>query len=149
MTTMEELINILGAEEPEYDLPALNDASIIPLLATLIGGADSRLAARAVGVAAKIGDDEAVALVREAAASSDSLLRIAAAAAVENLPSDAASEILATLVRDDDAGVRYVALGSVPDDPTPDLVASIESLGEDEPESDVRERAEGILEGIA
>ena len=149
MTTMDELIDILGAEEPDYDNEALTDPEIVPLLAALIGGTDRGLAAKAVAVASEIADEEAVALLRNAAASGDSIIRVATAAAVRNLEPDTASEILTPLVQDTDPGVRYVALGAVPESPTPELVASIETISQSETDSDVRERAEQILEGIA
>lgn len=149
MTTMDELLDILGAEEPDYAHEALSDPEIVPLLREIVEGSDLGLAAKAVGAASAIDDEEAHALVRDAAASGDPVIRSAVAAAAVNLPVDAAAEVVATLVQDEDAGVRYLALGAVPESAPAELLAAIESISQDDAEDDVRQRAEEILQAHA
>jgi hypothetical protein len=146
---MQELQDILGAEEPAYDLEVLSDPGIVPLLAELFSGADRGMAAKAVSVASHIPDAQAVALVRNAAESDDQLIRVAAAAGARNLTADIAGEILGTLVRDEEPGVRYMALDSVRENSTSELLAVVEEVRNDDEDDAVRDHAKEVLEGLA
>src|SRR5262245_21717494 len=105
----------------------------------MINGADRGMAAKAVSVASHIPDAEAVALVRNAAESHDQLMRVAAAAGARNLTADIASEILGTLVRDEEPGVRYTALDSVRENSTSELLAVVEEVRNDDEDDAVRD----------
>lgn len=146
---MEILLEILGAEEPAYDREELSDPGVVPLLAELSSGPDPGLATKAIMVASLVSDADALALVRGAAESSDPMMRVAAAASAGNLGAETAVEILEPLLRDDDPGVRYTALDSVPESSTAEFLAVVEDVGENDETDDVRNHAKEVLEEIA
>src|SRR5438128_11714659 len=118
--TMAQVRAALEPEHPDYERARLLGPGALPLLGVLIRSAKPLLASKSVALAALIGGGEALPLLREAAAHSEPVVRVAAAAAVRHLPAAAAQLLLQTLLRDNDPGVCKVALKSIrtrPDDP--------------------------------
>src|SRR4051812_32807885 len=132
--TMKQVRAALDPEEPDYAAAAGLGPDALPHLRRLVTSKDTMLASKAVHLAALIGGDDAVDVVRQASEHDNPVLRVAAAAATRELPPPAAAQVLPTLLADDDRGVRKVALNSVPPNPGDEVmrhVRELEQLGAD------------------
>ena len=108
--SMEDVRKVLDPEEPDYSAAARLGEDALPHLEVLVRGDDAMLASKAAYAASLIegGSD----VVEVAAGSDDPVVRVAAAAAVRNLPGDRARPMLRQLSEDDDPGIRKVARAS-------------------------------------
>jgi HEAT repeat protein len=132
--TMKQVRAALDPEEPDYAAAARLGPDALPHLRRLVTSKDTMLASKAVHLAALIGGDDAVDVVRQASEHANPVLRVAAAAATRELPPPDAAQVLPTLLADDDRGVRKVALNSVPPNPGDEVmhhVRELEQLGAD------------------
>lgn len=125
--TMKAVLEVLEPDEPNYDKAASLGPDSLPHLRTLVQGDDPMLAAKAAFAASLLEGDQGKDVVAAAAHSETASVRVAAAAAANNLPADSAAVVLMNLVDDSDPGVRKVALTSVPSDAPPQLSAKIAS----------------------
>src|SRR5262245_12866708 len=107
--TMQQVREILDAEEPDYQRGAALGREALPHLDALVSSGDPMLASKATYLASLIQDALAVDVVEKAARSTDPIVRVAAAAAATNLSSRGESDVLDKLDDDPDAGVRKVA----------------------------------------
>ncbi|HET9650017.1 MAG TPA: hypothetical protein VFP34_17540 [Microlunatus sp.] len=105
--SMEDVRKVLDPDEPDYAAASQLGEDALPHLEELVRGDDPMLASKATYAASLIsGGADAVAT---AADSADPIVRVAAAAAARNLPSDRAEQVLRRLTEDDDPGIRKVA----------------------------------------
>jgi hypothetical protein len=105
----------LDPEEPDYAAAAAQlGPEAIPYLEALVQGEDPMLASKAVYLASLIEHERTPQVLEQAAQHSNPAVRVAAAAAAQNLTAAAASNVLVHLVGDDDPGVRKVAQAAVP-----------------------------------
>lgn len=125
--TMKAVLEVLEPDEPNYDRAASLGPDSLPHLRTLVQGDDPMLAAKAAFAASLLEGDQGKDVVAAAAHSETASIRVAAAAAANNLPAESAAVVLMDLVDDSDAGVRKVALSSVPSDAPPQLSAKVAS----------------------
>lgn len=125
--TMKAVLEVLEPDEPNYDKAASLGPDSLPHLRALVQGDDPMLAAKAAFAASLLEGDQGKDVVAAAAHSETASIRVAAAAAANNLPADSAAEVLMDLVDDSDPGVRKVALSSVPSDAPPQLSAKVAS----------------------
>lgn len=112
----QELIQFLRQDELNY--PAGADkfgAEALPLLQELIKSDDENLASKAAYLAGYIKDEGRHRVLAEAATNKFAPVRIAAAFGARKLKSTSASEILQTVMADNDAGVLKAAMKSVQD----------------------------------
>ena len=107
--TKQEVIQRLGAHEPNYKKLAQMGPDAVPHLAALIHGDDLGLAAKAVYLASVIQTSDAIDLMAAAAASSHDIVRLAASSGLLNLSGEPAARLAERLLDDPDAGVRKVA----------------------------------------
>ena len=126
--TMEQVRAALDPEEPNYEKATKLGPDALPHLQKLIQGKDPGLASKAASLARMIGGERAGAVLEKATSHKDVRVRVAAAHSAQNLPPEATSQVLATLVADDDVGVQKVALRSVPRAASAELRASVETL---------------------
>jgi hypothetical protein len=127
--TLEQVRAALDPEEPDYNKAAKNlGPEALPHLERLIVGDHSMLASKAAYLAGLIGTENSVPVLERAARHGDATVRIAAAAAMQHLPSAAASDLLLGLVDDPDVGVQKVAMRSVPENPSAVLAARVAGL---------------------
>lgn len=111
--TMEEVHAFLDPDEPDYAAATLALGSdALPHLAELAAGDDSMLASKAVYLAGLIGGDQAQPILTRAVEHPDPVVRVSAAASVQNVDDDAALELGRQLLDDEDAGVRKVAVNA-------------------------------------
>ena len=126
--TIDQVINQLDREEPNYTQAAQLGAEAIPHLVTLIQGENLGLAAKAASLAGIINAEQSATALDIAAQHPDPVVRVAAAAAAQNL-TNIPTSLSAKLLSDSDAGVRNWTL---------------KSIGVRQPEG-IRERVEEII----
>jgi HEAT repeat protein len=144
--TMEQVLDHLDREEPDYDdAAALLGVEALPHLATLLQGDDLARATKAASLAGAISSAESVGLLQMAATNPRPTVRVAAAAATSQLAPPEASQVLAVLLEDADAGVRKVALRAVQADVTPDVRTKIEDMATSDPSSSLRALSTEVL----
>jgi hypothetical protein len=120
--TREDVVNALLPEEPDYTGAALAlGAEALPILEELEAGDDIALAVKGTYLAGLLPGGRGSHVVRAAAESDNALLRAAAASTVRNLPATQANQLLLPLLDDGDAGIRKLALASVPDTTTDEV----------------------------
>jgi hypothetical protein len=119
--TMQNVTSLLSAEEPLYAEAARLGPDALPHLESLVRGSDPLMASKAAYLASLINHEHAADIVHLAARSSNPVIRVAAAAAAQNLTGDATRAVLDTLADDEDHGVRKTAehaltgeLGAIP-----------------------------------
>ena len=108
--SMDDVRKVLDPDEPDYTAAAQLGEEALPHLERLVRGGDAMLASKAAYAASLIegGSD----VVEAAARSEDPVVRVAAAAAVRNMPAAQARPLLRQLSTDEDAGIRKVARAS-------------------------------------
>jgi len=126
---MDEVRAALEPEEPDYPAAAQNlGTDALPHLETIITGDHPGLAAKAAYLAGLIGTEKSIPAVQKAARSSDTRVRIAAAAAVRHLPGEQSDPLLLQLIDDSDPGVRKIAMRSAPSVMSDALKSRVASL---------------------
>lgn len=110
--TIDQVINQLDREEPNYTQAAQLGAEALPHLITLIQGENLGLAAKAASLAGIINADRSTAVLEIAARHSDPVVRVAAAASFKNL-TRVPTSLAVDLLDDQDVGVRKWALKSL------------------------------------
>jgi HEAT repeat protein len=122
--TMQQVRAALDPDEPRYGEASRLGPESLPHLQDLVSGsAGTGLAAKAAYLASLVEGADAVQVVTDAAASTDPIVRAAAAGALQNLSAADQVSVARTLLDDDDSGVRKTALASLAASPR-DLSAS-------------------------
>jgi hypothetical protein len=122
---MQDVRRVLDPEEPNYAAIAQLGTDSLPHLRTLLQSDDPMLASKSAYAASVLEGDQGQDVILEAARSDDPVLRVAAAGAAANLPATSAADVLGGLAGDTDAGVRKVAMLSVPPDVPDDVVSRL------------------------
>lgn len=146
--TMEQVRAVLDSEEPNYVEGAQLGLDALPHLESLVTGADTMLASKATYLASLIRGEQSVRILQEAARSESLVVRVAAAGAVRNLDESVASDILFSLVDDQNVGVRKVALESVPANVTSSLRDKIQGLTQTESNVEIRNLSGEVLDRL-
>ncbi|MFI9047300.1 hypothetical protein [Streptomyces sp. NPDC053427] len=123
--SMQDVRRVLDPEEPDYAAMAQLGTDSLPHLRTLVQGDDPMLASKSAYAASVLEGDQGQDVILTAARSDDPVLRVAAAGAAANLPAASAADVLGGLAGDRDAGVRKVAMSSVPPDVPDELVSRL------------------------
>src|SRR4051812_9155947 len=113
----EQLLSIFAADEPMYDRAVALGVRALPAISEMVDDEDRHLAAAAVYVAGQIPTRQALEVIAKAARRDDPILRGTAAGALHDWAMhpgcvdelDAAAEIVAPLLEDEDATVRRFA----------------------------------------
>lgn len=108
--TLQQVLNQLDTDEPNYTALAALGPEAVPHLASLVRGEDAGLASKAAYLASLIQSEESVGVLTAAAASAHDVVRVAAASGLRNLSADLALPLADRLLEDADAGVRKQAL---------------------------------------
>ena len=142
--TMEQVINQLDREEPDYAQAARLGTEALPHLITLIQRENTGLAAKAASLAGFINVAESAPVLEIAARHPEPVVRVAAAASARNLTSIPTS--LATALLDDsDVGVRKWALKALEVHRLPGIRTKVEEIMKSDPDSGLRDRAKQII----
>ncbi len=147
--TMEQVVNALMPDEPDYQAAARLGPEALPLLQQLVAGDNPELATKAASLAGHIAHPQAAGVLQVAASSILPTVRVAAAAATRHLPADMVSPVLQRLLSDTDAGVRKVALSAVPEAAAEELRASVRHAAEADPNAQLRTLAGQVEQRLA
>lgn len=139
--TMQDIRAWLDAEEVDYVRASQLGSDALPLLKELIQGADPALASKSTYLASLIRSEESVAALEMAATSQEPVVRVAAAAALRNLPEVQAERVLDRLSDDLDVGIRKVLLKSASKFRSPEIEAKVQRMAETAQEPLIRELA--------
>jgi HEAT repeat protein len=144
--TMKDVRAWLDPEEPNYAGAAKAlGAAALPFLLELVRGGDLGLASKAASLASMIPSDKSVDVLEAAAATSEPVLRVAAAAGLGRLKPAHAERLLDRLKTDADPGVRKVMVQSAAKVRSPRVAAVLNELAASDPEPFVRERSATVL----
>jgi len=115
VVTMRQIMRILGSAEPKYKSAAMFGVEALPHLEKLIKNKNVSplIAAKAAYMASLIPDDKAVEILMLAAQSDSAQIRVAVADGIRNLSLSPAEKVLNILNKDQDEGVRRIALRSM------------------------------------
>lgn len=142
----EQVQTALEAEEPDYKKIANElGTPALPYLERIIVSSNSMLASKATYLAGMIGGEQSIPVIERAARNANVRVRIAAAATTRNLPPEAASVILLTMIDDADIGVRKTALTSVPDKASLGLMARVEAISRSRTDNALRDLARKVV----
>jgi hypothetical protein len=142
--TREQVLAALHPDEPDYEEAARRlgpDAT--PFLLELVEGDDLGLASKAASLAGSLGTNRSVEVVAAAARSPEPVLRVAAAAALRNVP-NVPSDLTESLLVDGDAGVRKWALRSLETARPAGLKDRVRAMAASDPEEALRNLARRI-----
>jgi HEAT repeat protein len=110
-----------------------------------VHGGDLGLASKATYLASLINSDRSVEVLAAAAATNEPILRVAAAAGLQNLKPEHAEQMLDYAESDPDAGVRKVMVKSAARVASPRVAAVLKQLARSDPEPFVREMTASLL----
>lgn len=144
--TMEQVVRYLQPDEVNYSAAAQMGPDALPHLITLVNSPDPDLASKAASLAGFIGSDRASEVLRIALGHREPIVRVAAAAAIGNLPSQTMETLLEVALRDEDTGVRRIAVDLSAERLTPNLHAVLENLAENDPEPGLRRMSNKVLQ---
>jgi HEAT repeat protein len=147
--TFEEVVALLDLDEPDYAQAAQLGPDALPHLKTLVVQDEPRLASKAAYLAGLIASGDAADVVSQAAKSQHPDVRVAAAAAVRNLPADTGRQVAETLLSDQDVGVRKIALQSSATLQSPGLRARVEQMARSDPEPFLQNLARDTAEQMS
>jgi hypothetical protein len=117
MKTFQEIRNLLSVAEPDERIYAQITTEDIPQLRLLLYDGESWISARAILALSRIKNEAAYRLIKEATMAKRNIVRTAIAVALPFLPKTFAEEILNRLLKDEDFGVKRIAIYSIPDRP--------------------------------
>jgi HEAT repeat protein len=144
--TMEQVLRYLQADEVKYEEAARSlGADAAPFLVDLVKRPDANIAAKAAYLAGLIPSTRSVEALRSALQHGEPAVRIAGAAATSHLAAEAAEPLLQTAMRDQDTGVRRIALESLPARITPALRSVLNEVMQSDPDPGLRVRSAEVL----
>ncbi len=138
---MEQVVNALLPDEPDYQAAATLGPEALPLLQQLVAGDNVELATKAASLAGHIDHPQAAGVLQVAANSNLPTVRVAAAGATRHLPAHMVTPVLQRLLLDADAGVRKVALSAIPEAAGEELRASVRQAAQADPTDYLRSLA--------
>jgi hypothetical protein len=141
---MDQVLNQLDRDEPNYLQAAQLGAEALPHLITLIQGQNPGLAAKAAFLAGFINAAGSAAALEIAANHPEPAVRVAAAASARNLTSIPTSLAMA-LLNDSDAGVRKWTLTVLEVHHPAGLKTKVEDIIKNDPDVGLRDRARQII----
>ncbi len=139
--TLQQVVEQLNVDEPDYPALATLGPEAIPHLAVLVQGDDPNLAAKAAYLASLIDSDDSPVVIAVAAASPDETVRVAAGAGLRNLMPPEAAPMVDRLLDDEDVGVRKQALHAVAHLGLVALEPKLKRMAANDPEEGLRELA--------
>lgn len=145
--TLQQVRAQLDRDEPDYGAAAQLGPEALPQLMLLVGEGDPGLASKATYLAAFINTTESAAVVERASRSPETVVRVAAAGSLSYLKGIAAP-LVATLLGDQDAGVRHLALRALEVHHPTGLKTKVKEIAAGDPDSSVRELANQIVQSL-
>ena len=145
--TLQDVVNQLDREEPDYEQAARLGSEALPHLRQLIQGNSPELAAKASYLAGAINAEESTQVLEIAAQHPDPVVRVAAAASAKYVTH--ITTALATAFLDDaDPGVRKWGLRTIEVNYPQGIRTKVEKIMEYDPDLDLREQARRIIDRL-
>lgn len=142
--TMEQVLAELNRDEPDYAQAAQLGSDALPHLMRLVGEGDPGLASKATYLASFINAEGSAAVVELAARSSNQVVRIAAAGSLSNLK-DIPSALAASLLNDEDVGVRKLTLKALEVHRPTNVKTKVQEIANSDPNMGLRQLASQIV----
>jgi hypothetical protein len=140
---MERVRALLDGDEPDYEQAAQLGEEALPHLIHLVEGADVALASKAAYLAAFINAPQSANITEKAAQSEQPVVRVAAAGALTHIR-PAPVQLMATMLSDQDAGVRYWTLRAIEVHRPAGLQTRVQAIAVNDPDVSVRQFANQI-----
>jgi hypothetical protein len=141
---MEQVINQLDREEPNYSQAAQLGSEALPHLITLIQGGNLGLAAKAASLAGIINAGQSAVALEIAARHPEPVVRVAAAASAKNLTSIPTS-LAMEMLNDSDAGVRKWTLKALEIHHPAGIKTKVDEIIRNDPDVGLRDHARQII----
>jgi HEAT repeat protein len=144
--TMDQVLRYLQADEVKYDEAAHTlgpDAA--PILIDLIKRPDANIASKAAYLAGLIPSTRSAEALSSALQHREPAVRVAGVAALAHLAAEAADPLLQTAMRDQDAGVRRIAVETLPARISPTLRSVLNEVAQRDPDPGLRVRSTEVL----
>ena len=145
--TLQDVINQLDREEPNYAQAARLGSEIIPHLRELIAGDNLGLAAKAAFLTGVIDGEESVQVLEIAARHPDPIVRVAAAASAKHL-THLTPALATTFLEDADPGVRKWGLRTIEATYPEGVRQKVEEIMQYDTEVGLREMARKVIDRI-
>ena len=145
--TLQDVINQLDREEPNYAQAARLGSAIIPHLRELVAGDNLGLAAKAAFLAGAINGQGSVQVLELAARHPDPIVRVAAAASAKHL-THLTPALATTFLEDADPGVRKWGLRTIEATYPEGVRARVEKIMQYDTEADLREMARKVIDRL-
>lgn len=123
--TLEQVRRLLMPDEPDYNTAARLGPQLLPHLRAIVNGPHKMLAQKAAYLAGLIDDDRSADVLADAAKSSSSAVRVAAASAARHLRRPGAVAVVSRLLNDSHTGVRKFAIKAAASSGNSALVAQL------------------------
>lgn len=145
----EELRRLLSNEEPDYAaiVAQMGDASV-PALNELSQDLDIMLATKAVYLASLLPQSQAHQIVERASVSTQPLVQIAAATALQNLPDAIRHKLASQLLDVDDISIKKLVINAVQTSAPAELKTKIERLSNQSNSEFIRSLSKTTLQRI-
>ena len=131
--TLEQVRRLLSPDEPDYRTAARVGPQALPHLRTLVNGPHKMLAQKAAYLAGLIDDDRSADVLADAAKSSSSAVRVAAASGARHLRRPGAAAVVSRLLNDRHVGVRKFAIKAAAKSGNPALLAQLGQIVNKDP----------------
>jgi HEAT repeat protein len=145
---MDQVLNQLDREEPNYVQAARLGEEALPHLITLIQGDNAGLASKAAYLAGFINAAESAKALEIAARHPDPVVRIAAAASARNL-TNVPTSLALDLLNDSDVGVRKWTLKTLEVHRLPGARTKVEEIMNSDPNVELRNKAKKIINQLS
>jgi hypothetical protein len=138
VVTVEQINEMLVAEEPDYEAIAWLGTAALPEIKKSVESEDVALVSKATYMASLVPGDEAVEIVSAAAKDPRLEVRVAAAASIRNLPATRAAQLLEAVAADADMTIRLKAVKSAIQMQDPEVLSALGKIAEQDPSPIVR-----------
>ena len=145
--TLQDVVNELDREEPDYTQASRLGAEALPFLRQLIQGTNLGLASKAAYLAGQINVQGSIQVLEVAAHHPDPVVRVAAAASARNI-TKLSPALATTFLNDADAGVRKWGLRTLEVHPPAGMRSNVEKIMNHDPEPSLREQARKIIDHL-
>ena len=145
--TMQQVLNQLEREEPDYVQAAKLGAEALPHILALLQETRPGIAAKAAFLAGAINAEGSGAVLVIAARHPEPVVRVAAAATARNL-SRVSTDLALAFLNDTDNGVRRWAMKSLETQTVPGIRAKLEDLMQHDPDPSLRDSARRLVDRL-
>jgi len=145
--TIEDVVNQLDREEPDYTQAARLGPAALPFVRQLIQGNNIALASKAAFLAGQISGEASMQVLEIASRHPDPVVRVAAAASARNV-TGLSSTLASTFLNDVDPGVRKWGLRALEVAQPQGIRPSVERIMNDDPEPVLREQARKVIDRL-